>query len=289
MPAVAGTIRHDTDDAEYRAFGGWESLASVGAIIGETSEGYYGCSGTAISAHWMLTAAHCVDHAKNIDFYLRNQQGGYNACQGSSWLAHELFSGENLFAGWDIGLVYFDRPLEVKPAELYRGNSELGSLGVIAGFGSSGNGLGGVSSPFGVKRAGLNLISYAFSTEGDGEQLLFGDFDPPQDDNPFGAWDFFEDGYALPFEYSPAFGDSGGGMFIVEDDQLYLAGVSSFILDLNGNDIDADYGDGFAETRVSSLWGWINKNTASVPEPGSGLLAGLALVLLAWRRRFARG
>jgi hypothetical protein len=232
VPAVAGTIRHDTEDAEYRAFGGWENLAAVGAIIAEGSEGSYGCSGTAINAHWMLTAAHCVDDAKSLDFYLRNQQGGYTAYEGSSWLAHELFNGLDLFAGWDIGLVHFDQALDVAPAKLYRGNNELGSLGVIAGFGTSGDGLGGVTSPFGVKRAGVNVVSYAFSTEGDGEQILFGDFDPPVDNNPNGAWDFFEDGYALPFEYSPAFGDSGGGMFIFENNELYLAGVSSFILDL---------------------------------------------------------
>src|SRR5437868_15226256 len=69
VPAMAGTIRHDTPVAEYRAFGGWDKLAPVGAIIGGSSEGYYGCSGTAISAHWMLTAAHCVDKATSIDFY----------------------------------------------------------------------------------------------------------------------------------------------------------------------------------------------------------------------------
>lgn len=287
-PAMAGTIRHDTPDAEYRAFGGWQNLAPVGAIIGGSDEGYYGCSGTAISSHWMLTAAHCVDKATSIDFYLRNQQGGYTAYQGNNWRAHELFNETNLFAGWDIGLVHFDQALDVTPAKLYQGSNEVGNLGVIAGFGTSGDGLGGVTSPFGVKRAGVNLVSYAFSTEGDGQQLLFGDFDPPVDDNPNGAWDFFEDGYALPYEYSPAFGDSGGGMFIWENNELYLAGVASFILDLNQNDIDADYGDGFAETRVSSLWGWINKNTASVPEPSGGVLAGLGLLALAWRRRFAR-
>jgi len=285
--ATAGTIRHDMNDLDYQNFG--NTFAPVGEIIYSNSHGYYGCSATAIGTHWLLTAGHCVNEAQTMDAYLPNSVGGYSHYQGSNWVANEHFNLSNSLAGWDIGLVYFNQAMDVTPAQIYRQRDEVGGVGVITGFGRTGDGLTGTVGDFGTKRAGLNALSFAWSTEGDGQQLLFGDFDPPADNNPNNALDLFEDGYALPFEYSPSFGDSGGGLFVYRDNQFYLAGVNSFINDANGNTLMADYGDFFAATRVSSFSDWIDQklNRTHAPEPSGWLLMLTALgsVLIARRQR----
>lgn len=288
--AFAGTIRHDTPDWIYQAIGNTPELASVGAIIGSNSGGDYGCGGTVIDKHWMLTAAHCVQPATSLDFYLSDGVGGFNSYRANSWLANPNFNENNLLAGWDIGLVYFNQELAADPAKIYRGNNEPENIGVISGYGASGDGLNGTTGPFGTKRAGFNLLSFAYSSEGNGQQILWGDFDAPQHDNPYGASDLFGDGSAINFEYSPSYGDSGGGLFIWDTNQYYLAGVNSFLFDGNSNNIWADYGDGFGATRVSSFSEWIDVNLgyASVPESNPLVLFAIATAGLILRRRFNR-
>lgn len=286
LPSMAGIIRHDTPDSAYQNFAASPDFASAGAIIGSSSQGSYGCSGTAIDKHWMLTAAHCVQNANSMNFYLANGSGSFDSYAADSWIAHEMFDINNLLGGWDIGLVHFQQELNVPYASIYQGHSEVGSIGVITGFGTTGNGLTGTTSPFGTKRAGLNELTFAFSTEGDGEQILWGDFDPPADNNPLGAQDLFGDGYALLGEYAPSFGDSGGGLFVWDNNQFYLAGVNSFIVDANNNQKWSDYGDAFGITRVSSLSDWIESkiSPANVPEPSGIVLALLGLLGIACRR-----
>ncbi|GAA0373610.1 hypothetical protein GCM10009092_42190 [Bowmanella denitrificans] len=278
--AMAGVIRHDVSDDIYKAIGSNPAFNSVGAILFDTPDGGYICSGTAISSNWILTAAHCVDEATSMTFYQYNGSGmGHTAYQASRWFAHESWTGD-LLAGWDIGLMYVKDALTVPFAKLYEGASEFLSIATHVGYGATGTGETGSTLPSGERRGGQNIIDDQFSTEGNGDHILFSDFDHPT--NPlFNALDF--DGYtfddlAIDYEYSIAGGDSGGGLFIEENGEFFLAGVHSLGFDWDGNGAYAGYGDVYGSTRVSTFVDWINAR--AVPEPGTISMFALALGML---------
>ena len=69
------------------------------------------------------------------------------------------------------------------------------------------------------------------------------------------------------WEYGPAHGDSGGGLFVDVNDQPRLAGVQSGMLYRDGT-ANADYGDANYFTRVSTLIDWIQGVLAPDAIPG---------------------
>ncbi len=73
-------------------------------------------------------------------------------------------------------------------------------------------------------------------------------------DNPNGSTGVFGSSAAETLELLTAFGDSGGPVFIGSE----VAGVNSFIVDYNGDDLFANYGDYTGHTRVSAFADWIN-------------------------------
>lgn len=288
LPASAGIIRHDTPDSFYTDFAKDSAFAGVGLIAFDTAEDSYTCSGTVINKNWVLTAAHCVDDAKSMSFYLPDDSG-WRFYQAKSWVAHENYSDIGLFRGWDIGLMQFDTEFDVAPAQLYRGNNELQSPLASVGFGVTGNGYTGFDHTDYQRRAGTNMIDDVWSQEGSTEQILWADFDHPDDPtyNLFEFPDLTFDDLASVLELMAAPGDSGGGVFIEEGGVVYLAGVHSFGGDYNDDGIWG-YGDFYGSTRVSSFLGWIDSKVNPVPEPSAFGLALLGLITLGWRRRQAR-
>ncbi len=287
-PVSAGIIRHDTPDSWYSGFATDPAFSGVGLIIGDTLDSSYSCSGTVIHKNWVLTAGHCVDEAKVASFYLPGDTG-WRFYEADSWVAHENYSSTGILAGWDIGLMHFETDFDIAPAPLYTGSAEWLSSSASVGFGVTGNGETGMTHIDYVRRAGTNIIDDLWSVEGNGQQIIWSDFDHPTDSS-FNVFDFpFADldNLATVLEILVAPGDSGGGVFIQEDGQVYLAGVHSFIADVR-NDGIFGYGDAYGSIRVSSFGDWISDKLHSkeVPE-SSGLLLFLlgGLGLFMQRRR----
>jgi len=112
--------------------------------------------------------------------------------------------------------------------------------------------------------------------------LLFVDFDQPG----VPAESLVGDDTPLALEYLAAPGDSGGGLFITQNSQTFLVGVTSFIWGYQDETANADYGDLAGFTSTTAYAGWISSVTGvPIPEPSSGTLLAISLALCLLRRR----
>ncbi|MEI9959753.1 MAG: trypsin-like serine protease [Limisphaerales bacterium] len=264
----ASTIRDDVPDSDYLDLGADAAFAAVGLFV--NSWGYTGC-GVLIAPDWVLTAGHMLDAAT----------GGTFTVGGIDYTSTEIIKNPGWtgvpFNGSDFGLVHLSSSVTaIPPAMLYTGTSEFGQIGTYVGYGFSGTGLTGWSNTTGnEKRAFQNVIDGNF---GNPAILLGSDFDNPHTtaDNGFGS------AIPLPLEGCVTPGDSGGGVFIQDGSQYYLAGVISFVANADAS-ADSDYGDASGFGRVSAYIPWI---VSTIPEPSTfALLAGSGLAMLFCRRR----
>ncbi|MDQ3440442.1 MAG: trypsin-like serine protease [Planctomycetota bacterium] len=296
--APAGTIRHDRDDADYRALAAQPQFASVGRVVGLASF-------ILIAPDWALTAAHVVD--LNLDGVAdptasnRTYTVGGQSRQGDQFIVPVGINGNrgwngNINNGFDIALVHLTQPItSVAPASLYTSFQELGKTITSVGFGATGTGKTGAYLASGTKRAGTNVVDrFARGPNGElgfanGASALAWDFDEP---SPGTSPNQSGSGDPLDMEYLIAGGDSGGGSFIFENGAWYLAGVHSGTYPSYNyplaTDNDSTYGDEALITRVAAYQDFIFNSipdlAVAVPEPAN--LAVLALAgLIAMRRR----
>ena len=299
-PCVAGTIRNDRLDADYRAYGNQPQFASVGSY----STGSLFGSFTLIAPDWALTAAHVVDTDGDgliSDEVITNDTLRIGAQQRT---ATQLIvpTGINGNPGWngdinhgfDLALVHLNQPFtSIQPAALYTSFQELGKTITSVGFGQGGTGTSGATTSSGIKRAGDNVVDQ-YNTFANGATALRWDFDEP---TPRTSPNFSGSTTPLDMEYLIGPGDSGGGSFIFENNNWYLAGVHSGTYDLyaypGATSNTSTYGDGALITRVAAYQQFIFGNipeleTLAVPEPGSLACGAFAGALLLNRRRAHR-
>jgi hypothetical protein len=263
------------DPGAYTTLGSY--YTSVGQIQGyDTQGGEYAASGVVIAPNWVLTAGHVVSDATSLNFFL-DAGGSWDsfssstrtAIKASDWIANPNYNG-NLNSGYDIGLIHFDNAFSVNPAVLYTGTSEVGQVGTMVGYGSTGTGSTGYTSFDGLKRAGQNMIDAVAVTPGKGgNRILLSDFDSGSaSDNSYGS------ASSLLLESLIAPGDSGGGLFTSCGTSSYLddclVGITSFGWGRLDGDPNSDYGDVGGFTRVSSFISWINSVIGSPSSGGGG-------------------
>jgi hypothetical protein len=249
LPAEAGTMQSPAYRATHRALGDLAPFQSVGRMTGAGSDQGFSASGVYMGDQWVLTAAHVVDDANRMSFDL-----GGRSYQASGWAHHEDWNANQLLGGHDIAMVRLSDPVDgVEAASLYEGNREWGQVGYSVGYGLTGDGATGYDrySSTGVRRAGTNVID---AVAGRDESVLLSDFDSGSGrDNALGSAD------PTAYEYVIAPGDSGGGLFVLEDGQVQLAGLHSFGWGALDGVSDASFGDISGHTRVSNFVPWIDR------------------------------
>lgn len=290
----AGMILDNVPDNQYLQ---WASQFPAAGQI--TSGG----SGTLIAPDLVLTAAHVE---------LGNFVVGGNTYAGVSITKHPqyILNGNTVNAinyGFDIAVIKLATPVtNVTPIPWYRGTNELGATLSISGFGQTGVGSNGQASGGGILRAGTNVID-GIGSLSDGPQgqvgaqnaLMFADFDAPAGfANPPDRFNTTGGSAPTALEYHLAIGDSGGGVFIQENGQWFVAGVNSgvssqFDFTQRAGDSNLLFGYGAVSfmTRVSSFQDFIQM--AAVPEPSSiGLVCAIVgfgtAMRVRQRRRFDR-
>jgi hypothetical protein len=257
----SATIRDDVPDSDYVALGNDPAFDAVGTFTANLT----GC-GILIAPDWVLTAAHLILNASSATFTI----------EGTTYTSSKLFvdpswDGNDLH-GSDFCLVQLSNSVTaIPPANLYSGPSIFGQVGTYVGYGLTGTGLTGYKTLDGQKRAFQNVID---GDIGNPAFVLLSDFDNPHSpaNNAFG------DATPLPLEGCVAPGDSGGGVFVQNGSQFFLAGIISFVAATTPtSSANSIYGNASGFDPISSALPWI---TATVPEPSTFALmaSGVAII-----------
>jgi hypothetical protein len=259
----ASTIRDDTPDSDYVALGNDPAFAAVGTFTANLT----GC-GTLIAPDWVLTAAHLILGAHSGTFTLDG-----TADSATQIITDPSWDG-NPSDGNDFALVQLSSSLAPIPPPLYTGSTLLGQTATFVGYGFTGTGLTGYRTLDGQKRGFQDIVDVNNPNFGNTLSVFGATFQSPANN-------------ALPLEGCVAPGDSGGGVFVSDGSQYYLAGVISFVASTNGA-AKSYYSNISGFDSISSALPWI---TSTVPEPSATGLLVVSLTLffagkILWRKNY---
>ena len=196
-----------------------------------------GC--TLIAPQWVLTAAHVVHHMSAGSGRVRFGDREYAI---DKIIIHpEGKVQPNRPPDVDMALMRLKESVDgVKPAALYRGDDEKEQTVYIVGSGDVGDGKSRPRRSDGKRRAATNTIDRV-----DDDRVFIGFDEPPG-------------GTRLEGVGGP--GDSGGPLFVENDDGIQIIGVSSGSMGKEGR-----YGLTDVYVRVSTKIDWIEKTIAANP------------------------
>ncbi len=263
LPVTPGVHRHDVAPELHIELASDPAFRSVGLL---TVEGEVVGSSVLVAPGWVATAAHVVEgrDASELTLQIGDQRSGVTQIVIHPDFQHERFADHEdaqFRKGLDVALLKLDGPMAgVTPAVLLDGDPPIGSVGTFVGYGTSGTSTTAITrpDPAGTLRAGHNRID-AFGGTVRGRPIpdwyLVTDFDHPDSEelNRTGPSD------ALPLEYMPIGGDSGGGFFVRLDDGWRLVGLVAGSRVAINDDLEADglYGSLNFATRIDLLVDWI--------------------------------
>ena len=244
--------RHDKDEAEFLKLA--ERFEKYMCLLNLPD-----CEGTIIADQWVLSAAHCAvaitekfykgrkhfviinDVEIEVDKVIMYKEWGNPQADNSSLK--------------DIALLHLKtKPINAMQAKLYVDEDEVDKLVYMVGRGDKGDGLIGINGNDGKQRGATNRIEAAT------ENWLTWTFDHPDTKTK----------YITEYEGISGPGDSGGPAFILKNDVVYLAGISSW-QDTKGGD-EGLYGVVENYTRVSQYIKWIHDEMTGKGDPSEAIL-----------------
>jgi hypothetical protein len=271
--AHAGLIDDGANDASHIALANESQYDAVGVLFRNVT--VLDSSAVLIAPGWALTAAHTEVARVPVPAIANTFTIGGETRTIVDAIRHPSYS--SIEDGFDIALLELDSPINtVTPAQLYTGTaaSLVGENLTYVGYGRSGTGSTGDTIAAGTKRAGKNKGDQLGYTINPGpeesiysNQIMFADMDKQGGPwgNPLGGTN------PISLEYLIALGDSGGGLFIEQGGQHYLAGVHSIVFDFDPAGT-LGYGDIMGSTTIEQSLAWIID--AITPDPIVGDLDG---------------
>ena len=275
----------NAQQSQYVANGWIGYVSSDDFLTHPNGNGVY-LGGDGNGGGWLATGAHVLEgmisepsfveiqFGLGPDFY--NDWGEYAVAD--AWYIHPDYDA-NAGNGHtpDLALVHLTTSLSATPAVLYADTVEAGDEITMIGHGAPGTNSTGWLDYDGVERAGTNIID-GYGGDGLGyliysSEYMFSEFD--------------DDNIETALECMGTPGDSGGGVFIEDNGDWYLAGLMSFGTATGTPGLFDNRHTGILD--LTPHHAWMSDTMTPVPEPGTFVLfATGALALLPFSRRRRR-